>query len=710
VDLTQALTTTTDGLIRGNARGLQAIGIHLNIKDAVSQAAEAMGQDSRQIADNSRLRAYYNELLQETDRRVKALPQSMGTLEDATVQAKNVWRGYLLSFGEAITRSGVVQEILRRVSNALLSMSLNRTQIENLALSVNRFIISVVKGFGQLMDFLGIVATIWDAVWGAIKVVVYSAGSMIASALAVIMLGLTKLCELLGKLPGATGQFFSGAARGMGEVTKVAFQAVEVYTKGVTGAFNGFDQNRQKLHGLGQSALQLATDLEKFSGSVLRGTIHTGDLGDAARKAAADQEKLNQQLKTYNELMLELEGKHASAYEKAFLEYIAYVRKIDELNLVDAQKRAAAKAAALTNFLATVRDIGEKEREEELKHQADLAQIDAEANKRRGEQFLAFWKQIYLQSLLDEQEAEKQRREEAAKAISASEGIGTAVRLSQQGKIGHNVGAEASQYQAQVQTTMQNRLDELNGRGSRTPEEINEIVRLTTALEKLQRMKLTPLQQQMADLHESLMRLNQAKMDPFHQTLLGLKEASLDFASQGTQAFAAFFSDIVSGQEGAGKKLLAAFLDMIGQMLVRMGTMLVMSGIAEVALAHTLVGRMMGASTAAGIKAIATGAILAAAGGILMGAASSLTQNSQSNASASASSSQSVQQPATSTQPQVIQVGAPGRAQDAGAATASKPEPLEVCLKVESNDSHIVRVVQNNVSKNGKLRVAIQNA
>jgi hypothetical protein len=57
----------------------------------------------------------------------------------------------------------------------------------------------------------------------------------------------------------------------------------------------------------------------------------------------------------------------------------------------------------------------------------------------------------------------------------------------------------------------------------------------------------------------------------------------------------------------------------------------------------------------------------------------------------------------------VIQVGAPGRAQDVGAAQ-SQAQPLEVRLSVESNDSHIVKVVQKNVGKNGPLRVAIQNA
>jgi hypothetical protein len=327
---------------------------------------------------------------------------------------------------------------------------------------------------------------------------------------------------------------------------------------------------------------------------------------------------------------------------------------------------------------------------------------------RRGKQMLAFLDLLYLAPLRAQEEAEKKAREDAGKAVSAAGAMGSAIDLSRQGKIGRNVGADALQYQAELERTMQDRLNELNARPSRSMEDINEIVRLSTELEKLRRMNLSPLQQQMVELHEKFQRLNTLKMDPFHQTLNAMRESVLDFAGQAIGAFASFFADLTSGQEGAGKKLLAAFMGMIGQMLVRIGTMLVMSGIAEVALAHTLVGRFMGASAAAGYKAIATGIVLAAAGGIMTGAASSLAQTNE--AGAGGSFQQDVPRPTAANQVQVIQVGAAGRAQNAGQASQA-PAFGEVRVKVEPPKGWVVTEIKDAYrNNNATLRTVIQNA
>jgi hypothetical protein len=91
-------------------------------------------------------------------------------------------------------------------------------------------------------------------------------------------------------------------------------------------------------------------------------------------------------------------------------------------------------------------------------------------------------------------------------------------------------------------------------------------------------------------------------MNPFTNILQTLKNGVFDFAGQAGMAIANFFADWVSGQEGAGKKLLAAFLGMIGQMLVKTGVMMIQMGIAEMALASTMIGKMMGFSHAAGAR------------------------------------------------------------------------------------------------------------
>jgi hypothetical protein len=124
------------------------------------------------------------------------------------------------------------------------------------------------------------------------------------------------------------------------------------------------------------------------------------------------------------------------------------------------------------------------------------------------------------------------------------------------------------------------------------------------------------------------------------------------------------------------------------------------------ALASTLVGRMMGASHAAGAHALAVGMIQAAIGGVMVGVASSMTQSTQSSSSSAAP--QTATSSSTSSQPKVIQVGAAGRAQDAGTAAAAQPVQVEVKLALDSNG--VINVVEKNIRSNGRLRVAVVNA
>jgi hypothetical protein len=211
------------------------------------------------------------------------------------------------------------------------------------------------------------------------------------------------------------------------------------------------------------------------------------------------------------------------------------------------------------------------------------------------------------------------------------------------------------------------------------------------------------------DLEAFFQRINKVKMDPFRQTIAALKQNIVNFAGTATVTFANFFSDLVSGQEGAGKRFLAALLGMLGQMFVQLGVFLIQSGLAHVILSSVFPYSLW-LRPEPGYRAMATGAILAAAGGALIGASSALTQqNAQTAASGETSSSGTTSSSSTSSGPQVIRVGAPGRAQDEG-SVGSAPQPQLITIKVESNDSHIVRVVDRNIKNNGQLRLAVQGA
>ena len=144
-------------------------------------------------------------------------------------------------------------------------------------------------------------------------------------------------------------------------------------------------------------------------------------------------------------------------------------------------------------------------------------------------------------------------------------------------------------------------------------------------------------------------------------------------------------------------------------MLVHMGVILIQSGIAEIALAQTLVGRLMGASVAGGIKALAVGALLAAVGGAMEGAASAMTQNSSASSSAASGGSSSTQSSSSSSSPVVYMVGAPKGPQTPGQASGQLKG--ELTLKIQPPKGWVAQEVIREVGGNNQqLRAVIQNA
>ncbi len=707
-DLTQALTATTDALIRGNARGLQAIGIHINVKDAVSQLAVQMGMGANAMADLTKLQVFYLELLEKTDAAVRKLPPGMITLEDASIRVERAWRGYLLTFGEAVNRSGVVQEVLNRITLRLLTLAAGGKDVDELSLAVNRFIISAVRGFASFMEVLSVFSYIWDTVWGAVKLVVYSAGSLIADTLFMILKGIVLLAEAGAKLPGVVGNQFEAIIPSLKAMEKWIGVAQSTYKEGVKGAFSGFGEGAKKAQEMASSARQLAADLETYSGTVLTGARGTKQQGDAAGDAAANQQKLNEQLKTYHDLLVQISLRNATPEERAAAQFTADWEAIEKLTMIGTERRAALQRAAQDAYIRSLEEIDRKAEEETRQHQLAMGEMELEGQQRRAKQMIAFLDLIYLAPVKAQAEAERKAKDEAQKAASATEAMARAIELSRKGKIGRNVGSDALQYQAELERTMRTRLDELNSRPNRSMEDINEIVRLSTELEKLQRMNLSPLGRQIAELGEQASRLNELKMDGFRGVLQALKDNVIEFASQAGQAFSAFFSDLVSGQENSAKKFLAAFLGMIGQVITNVGVMMLTLGTAEL-LASWGFGVWAGGANPAHAKAmIVKGAALAALGGIMQGAASGLAGTNQ--AGAGGSFQENVPRPTSANQVQVIQVGAAGRAQNPG--QASQPQVYgELRVKVEPPKGWVVSEIKDAYrNNNATLRTVIQNA
>jgi hypothetical protein len=227
------------------------------------------------------------------------------------------------------------------------------------------------------------------------------------------------------------------------------------------------------------------------------------------------------------------------------------------------------------------------------------------------------------------------------------------------------------------------------------------VAQIRTQIAALESQKVATPEQldQLTKLRESLERLNSLNFSPMKRTLDQLRENWKQFVDEGVSSFADFFANLTSGQENSGRKLLASFVQIIGKMLVQMGTMLISTGIAEVFAASTLYGRMMGASASAGYRAIAEGSVLAALGGAAMGAATSLSQSSSTSASSTSTSSSS------SSAPQVISVGRPNS--DQASTQSSQPKQLGI-ITLRLDRGVVVDEVKTNIQNNGVLRTVIQ--
>ena len=724
-DTAQAVNTLTDALIRGNARGFQAIGIHINVKDAVSELATAMGIQAGRVADSSKLQAFYNDLLEKTTAAAAKLPPQFISVEDALQRVNNTWRGWLLQIGEAIGRSGVLQEMLRRMNERLFDFTNSKKDMESLTLSVNQFFIGTLRGIADMLDGVGTFTTAWNIVWGAVKVVVNAAGVVVAGALGLMMSAITWFVIGLSKLPGSIGKTFRGMAVELETNAALFTQAMKEFAGGVATSFAGTDETRQKLLGLASSMRTTAGDLESFSQKIISGSGAVGAHGNAAADAAEKQKGLNDQLKKYNELRMELAGRNATPERQALLQLMKDYEQIGQLTAIGEEKRNQLRLQAVLVYDAKIVEATEKRKTEEARLEEETnaavsAALFAELKERSaatlavihwitGETAREADRVLAEVSAKAAKQREEERQKQVAQAIATAGTIERAIDLSRKGTIDASIGTEALARTPEVLELIRTKIAELNQMPLLTAAQIEDLEKLKTAQAQLSVIKMPAWQRALIPFHESLQRLNKIGMDPFHQTLNAMQEHVAEFGANAGQAFAAFFADVVSGQDASGKKLLAAFIGMIGQMLVKSGVMLIQVGLAEIVLSQTLMGRLMGASAAAGAKALAVGALLAAMGGVMQGAASSMAQTNQSGAGGSFQ--QDVPRPTSSSQVPIYMIGSPRGAQTPGQASAAPAGPQLIRVEIAPPKGWVANEVVREVKGNNQqLRVVIANA
>lgn len=651
VDAAQAIQTLTDALIRGNARGLQALGLNLgSVRDAISQMAEATGQSISKVEADAKLRVFYNELLRATSSAAQKNAADYFSLADAFTKSQNVFKAWVTSIGEAIGRSEVFERLLQRLSRALDNMGPSASGVESMALAVNRALIDMMQLLARILDLITAFGPVWASLYAGLKALGGLAFYVLNLILGVVVHVVGRLVEVLSLIP-RVGEMFrpvvSEMARLRDQLLDWRWRGIETFQR----SFEGFGSGVIALEQMSESLKSTAREMERFAGHVVRGAAAAGQMSTETQRAALSMEQLKEQTKKYGELAAEFQKRWATPPIRATLDYIATLREIEKLTALSERHKNGLREEAFRTWLKRMRELEKEARDKSF----------------------AEWKEQWeLERMLLEHQKDLSRMPPPPQPPDRN--LGSDLFYS-----GHRQAELARMQEWQrAQEALRRQIDR------DTPDWAK------------------PLR----DLRLEMDRLNQVRMDPFLQTISAMRSGIADFAAGAGQAFANFFSDLVSGQENAGKKLLAAFLGMLGQMLVKQGVFLIQAGIAEMALASTLVGKMMGASHAAGARAVATGTVMAALGGAMVGAAAAMAKTNR--AGAGATFQENVPRPISGSQVQVIEVGAAGRAQSLAEAQPQKPRELGT-LTIKLDRGLIVQEVRSNIQSNGPLRTVIQN-
>lgn len=696
VDGAQAINTLTDSLIRGNARGFQAIGLNIGkVRDGISQMDEAMGQNVATVGNAARLQAFYADLLTKSSAAAARNAVDYVSMADAVEVAHRTYEGFVSSLGQAIGRSAVLEELLKRLTRALVDVGLGSAEVDSIALAMNRFMISMLRGVSLFVDAVVAAGPVLSALWIFIQGIFQAVVSGFAWLAGMLAQEIGRIVQLLALLPGAIGKTFEGLIPGLRLVRDGLNAVSQSAHDSLVNVFEGAGDGIARMALFADTIRATAKDMERFASEVIHGQAGIRGQAEAAAAAAEEVKKLAEQTKAYMAVLRQLGNQLATPDQRALGQFAETLAKIDELTLLSEAQRNLARVRAYRVYDAEIRNL-------ELQRMNDMRQMETQVNeavradavqgqKAAMEQAAGFLRDLTGQAALDaealfdkvmadaKKKREEQRAQEVNHALATARAIEQAIEQSRRGKIDAGIGQEAMQQLPRVIADVRAQIAVLNSQPVITNEQIEQVIKL----------------------REQLDALNKLNFAPFQQAVQIMRQDITGFASQATQAFAAFFADIVSGQDGAGKKLLAAFVGMIGQMLVHIGVILVQAGIAEIVLAQTLVGKLMGASVAAGARAVAAGAALAVVGGIVQGAAANLARTNQ--AGPAASFQPNVPRPISGSQVQIIQVGAPGASRQP--AIPAAPEPIEVRLKVESDEGVTVKHVENNYRNNGRLRV-----
>jgi hypothetical protein len=694
----QAIAALTDALIKGNARGFQQIGLSMiQAKDNISQFADESGTKMNNAAKAT---AFYNELLQATSAAVLKLPSDFLSVADAVERIEKQWAALFNVLGEGILRSRVLQEVLVRVMGRLADVGARKEDVEAIAKATNNGVIAFLKLTAVGLGVIAIIAGIGGVAKGTLEAVFNGVPFLVGGMITVVSQFFVWLLNGFASLPGSVGRFFQDVANQVNVFAVRTKAATDQLGSKALNAFTGALSGFEAANGAATKVLNLAKSMEKLNGEVIRGTGTAGANAAATAQQSVNQKELNDQLSKYLALRSEISRRDQTGLAKAAGDFAETLRKIRELDLsavADAENRKAdLRILAGRRFLQEVSrinqeaadkqrdldqqgvDLSRKLHEEWIQSEAEnvtrlFETISGEAARREEQKWNALWDGVKAKRLADFDTLIQQGQNYLSLIDSTERSI----------KAGIVSREDGLRLEAEAFSAARARLEELRNQS------------LVNNLPPEQLQKLQDYERQVAEMQQRMRRITVEMFAELDAKFQG-------FFSTAADGWVNFWKDLASGQEGAGKKLLAVFVGWVGKLLVQWGVMLIQAGIGEIALATTLFGRLMGASLASGLKLLAIGAAIAAAGGVLQGAASNLAQTNQ--AGSAGNSFQNVPRPNNNNPVQVIRVG---RSDDEGRPTNNRDLGT---LKIDVPQGFIVKHVQDNIQGNGVLRTLIATA
>ena len=650
VDGVRALQALTESLIKGNAGSLQAIGLNLNVRDAISALAAATGQKAAQMGNAAKTQAFYNELLEQTRAAVSRLPEEFLSYDDMVRKVAIAWQNYQSQVAEAASRSGVLRGIFRLLNEELGKFVSSKSDLDAITLSTNRLLLNLVSGAARAVEALELLSYGWDVVWGVVKMSVNAQLALIGALTSVGAKMIGRFVELLAMVPGAVGQ----AARSQLDTLRRLVEGSEEFAKLAARdsqtAFASFGSNAAHLRSVADGLRQAETELQKYSDTVISGAMGTDAFSRSADAAGAAVKSLADQMKQFNALRSQMAKRIATPEVEAISRWADTLRQIEALTLISEEKKNMLRRAAHKTWMAEMVEI---QRQAAIKAGEDSYKAFKEQEAMRAT-LVASWmadvSKLKLPDFMQPQKPSNLTDDPGYRAVREAE-------LRRQ--------EEWRRIQEDLHASMERN----------TPE------------------WLKPYK----ELYAQLDRLNQLDLNPFQATLHFFRNTLKEIGEGITAAWSSLWADLVSGQETSGKKMIAGLINIVAQNLRTAAIWLTGLG-------------MMWATIGMWSKAarhFAAAAAIGALGGILTGLAANMAQTR--DAGAGGSFQQNLARPTSSQQVQVIQVGAAAGAQTPGAAATALPVQ-RVELVVRNEPGVIVREVSRNIRSNGELRTVIQGA